>query len=49
MIDNFALGLIHLLLGIAIWKLLVSPELDTDPDDTRGRPDPARKPRRPQR
>ncbi len=49
MIDNFALGLIHLLLGIAVWKLLVGPELDNDPDDTEGRPKPPRKPRRPRR
>jgi hypothetical protein len=32
-IDNFALGLIHLLLGIAIWKLLLRPDLDRDPDE----------------
>ena len=32
MIDNFALGLIHLLLGIAVWRLLVRADLDTDPD-----------------
>ena len=33
MIDNFALGLIHLLLGIAVWRLLVRADLDTDPDE----------------
>ena len=49
MIDNFALGLIHLLLGIAVWKLLVSSELDYDPDGTEGRPNPPRKSRQPRR
>ena len=33
MIDNFALGLIHLLLGIAVWRLLLQPDLDRDPDE----------------
>ena len=33
MIDNFALGLIHLLLGIAVWRLLSRPDLDRDPDE----------------
>ena len=33
MIDNFALGLIHLLLGIAVWKLLMRDDLDNDPQD----------------
>ena len=33
MIDNFALGLIHLLLGIAVWRLLLRPDLDRDPDE----------------
>ena len=32
MIDNFALGLIHLLLAIAVWKLLTRPDLDLDRD-----------------
>ena len=32
MIDNFALGLIHLLLGIAVWRLLLRPDLDLDRD-----------------
>ena len=38
MIDNFALGLIHLLLGIAVWKLLTRPDLDRDrdPDESQG-------------
>lgn len=42
MIDNFALGLIHLLLGIAVWKLLLRPDLDRDPDTSDVRPAPAR-------
>lgn len=49
MIDNFALGLIHLLLGIAVWKLLVSAELDNDSDNTEDRPKPPRKSRLPRR
>jgi hypothetical protein len=31
MIDNFALGLTHLLLAIALWRLVQRPELDCDP------------------
>ncbi|WP_195908327.1 hypothetical protein [Novosphingobium sp. Gsoil 351] len=34
MIDNFALGLIHLLLAIAVWRLLARPDLDSDPDES---------------
>jgi len=30
MIDNFALGLTHLLMLIAAWRLLRRPELDGD-------------------
>jgi hypothetical protein len=32
-IDNFALGLIHLLLALAAWRLVLRPELDRDPAD----------------
>ena len=46
MIDNFALGLIHLLLGIAVWKLLLRPDLDCDPDESQT---PQVKPRAPRR
>ena len=49
MIDNFALGLIHLLLGIAVWRLLLRPDLDHDPDELqppRPAPDPPRRDRR---
>ena len=49
MIDNFALGLIHLLLGIAVWRLLLRPELDRDPHDAGGQPKPPRKTRRDRR
>ena len=51
MIDNFALGLIHLLLGIAVWRLLLRPDLDSDPDELQPpRPEPRRpEPRRPRR
>jgi hypothetical protein len=30
-IDNFALGLSHLLLAIAVWRLVQRPELDREP------------------
>ena len=30
MIDNFALGLIHLLLAVAVWRLLRRADLDAD-------------------
>ena len=34
-IDNFALGLTHLLLALAFWRLLVRRDLDADlpPED----------------
>lgn len=31
MIDNFALGLTHLLLAIALWRLVQNDDLDRDP------------------
>ena len=46
MIDNFALGLIHFLLAVAVWKLLTRPDLDRDPDEPTVPPIPPRKPRR---
>ena len=49
MIDNFALGLIHLLLGIAVWRLLLRPELDRDPDEIEALPKPPRPIRRDRR
>ena len=46
MIDNFALGLVHLLLAIAVWRLLTRSDLDQDADE----PDaPLAEPRRPRR
>lgn len=41
-IDNFALGLIHLLLALAVWRLLLRADLDRDPDEL---PPPPVKPR----
>ena len=38
MIDNFALGLIHLLLALAVWRLLLRPDLDRDPDEPKPPP-----------
>ena len=32
MIDNFALGLTHLLMAIAAWRLLRRPDLDREGD-----------------
>lgn len=53
MVDNFALGLTHLLLAIAIWRLLLNDDLDndpppesTDPVDSEAPPASPRKPRR---
>lgn len=46
MIDNFALGLIHLLLALAVWRLLLRPDLDRDADELQPPPEPPRKPRR---
>lgn len=46
MIDNFALGLIHLLLAIAVWKLLTKADLDRDPDEPEA---PLVQPRQPRR
>ena len=31
MVNNFAIGLTHLLLAIAAWRLIVRKELDADP------------------
>ena len=47
MIDNFALALIHFLLAVAVWKLLVRPDLDCDADESETPPLRPRKPRRP--
>ncbi len=33
MIDNFALGLTHFLLAVGLWRVLVRPDLDRDPDE----------------
>lgn len=33
MIDNFALGLTHLLLAVGLWRVLLRDDLDRDPDD----------------
>ncbi|MDP3674622.1 MAG: hypothetical protein Q8R44_05955 [Novosphingobium sp.] len=49
MIDNFALGLIHLLLAIAVWKLLLRPDLDRDADEPQTPSIRLRKPRRDRR
>ena len=32
MIDNFALGLTHFLLAVALWRIMLRPDLDRDPD-----------------
>jgi hypothetical protein len=32
MIDNFALGLTHFLLAVAVWRLLRRDDLDADPE-----------------
>jgi hypothetical protein len=45
-IDNFALGLIHFLLALAVWKLLVRADLDREPDELQGPPVARREPRR---
>lgn len=37
MIDNFALGLSHFLIAVAVWRLLLSPGIEADPQD-RGKP-----------
>lgn len=34
MIDNFALGLTHVLMLLAAWRLLRRPELDREPPPT---------------
>ena len=33
MIDNFALGLTHFLLGLGLWRMMFRDDLDRDPDD----------------
>ena len=38
MIDNFALGLTHLLLAVGLWRVLLRDDLDRDPDDPVERP-----------
>lgn len=38
MIDNFALGLTHLLLAVGLWRVLLRDDLDRDPDDRVERP-----------
>lgn len=43
MVDNFALGLTHLLLALAFWRLALRGDLDRDParqaDDSGDCPD----------
>lgn len=43
MIDNFALGITHLLLAIGLWRVLLRDDLDRDPDDPADRPTIARR------
>ena len=31
MVDQFAIGLTHLLLALAAWRLVLRPDLDRDP------------------
>lgn len=38
MIDNFALGLTHVLLAVGLWRVLLRDDLDRDPDDPVERP-----------
>lgn len=37
MVDHFAMGLTHLLLALAAWRLVLRADLDRDPEG--GRPD----------
>ncbi|MFC4294437.1 hypothetical protein ACFO0A_05115 [Novosphingobium tardum] len=48
MIDNFALGLTHFLLAVAVWRLLGRADLDREPDAEPAPPKgfSARRPRR---
>ncbi|MDE2301972.1 MAG: hypothetical protein KGK11_05375 [Sphingomonadales bacterium] len=43
MIDDFAIGLTHLLLLIAAWRLLRRDDLDADPRDETPAPAPPRR------
>ena len=38
MVDYFALGITHLLLALAAWRLLARDDLDRDPDEAEPRP-----------
>jgi len=40
MVDYFAIGLTHLLLALAAWRLVLRRDLDRDPeaDETQGEP-----------
>ncbi len=38
MVDYFALGITHLLLALAAWRLLARDDLDCDPDEAAPRP-----------
>ncbi len=38
MVDYFALGITHLLLALAAWRLMARDDLDSDPDEQDPRP-----------
>ena len=38
MVDYFALGITHLLLALAAWRLLARDDLDRDPDEAKPHP-----------
>ena len=38
MVDYFALGITHLLLALAAWRLMTRDDLDADPDEQDPRP-----------
>ncbi len=38
MVDYFALGITHLLLALAAWRLMSRDDLDSDPDEQDPRP-----------
>ena len=46
MIDNFAIGLTHFLLAVGLWRIMLRPDLDRDPDEPATRPRLARRSRR---
>lgn len=39
MVDNFSLAVAHILIAIAVWRLLARDDLDADPPVEKPRPD----------